>query len=116
MPSTALDETSSTDVGFWDLFGVVGLDQSKLKMWSSHWKDPKRRPQRGPFWDLSSPFLLQFSCMPNATSEQTGTPDVGFGDFFGVGGLDQSKLMMLWSHWKDPKRGPQRIFWILPDR
>ena len=54
----------------------------------------------------------QVSCKPSATAVETSAPDVEFGDFFVVGGVERSQLRMLSSHWKGPKRRPQnRSFW-----
>ena len=61
MPSTTSEETSATDVCFGDLFGVGGLDQSRLWMWSSLQKDPKRRPQHGSFFCFS-PIATFLAC------------------------------------------------------
>jgi len=36
----------------------------------------------------------QFSCRPSAASEEPSATDVGFGDFFGVGQVEKSKLRM----------------------
>jgi len=49
----------------------------------------------------------QFSCKPSATAVKTSTPDVDFGDFFGVGEVEGSQLRMWSSHWKGLKRRPQ---------
>jgi len=62
----------------------------------------------------------QISCMPSATAVETSTPDVDFGDFFGVGGAEGSQLRMWSLHWKGPKRRPQNrsfsdFFVLLPD-
>jgi len=62
----------------------------------------------------------QISCMPSRTAVETSTPDVDFGDFFGVGGVEGSQLRMWSSHWKGPKRRPQNrsfshLFCLLPD-
>jgi len=54
-PSATAVETSAPDVDFGDCFGVGGVEGSQLRMWSSHWKGPKRRPQSGSLWDFSSP-------------------------------------------------------------
>jgi len=48
-------ETSTPDVDFGDFFGVNGLEGSQLRMWSSHCKGPKKRPQNGSFWDFCPP-------------------------------------------------------------
>jgi len=50
------------------------------------------------------PPRCQISCMPNATAVETSTPDVDFGGFFGVGGVEGSQLRMWSSHWKGPKK------------
>ena len=42
----------------------------------------------------------QISCKPRATAVETSAPDVDFGDFFGVGGVEGSQLRMWSSHWK----------------
>jgi len=55
MPNATAVETSTPDVDFGDFFGVNGLEGSQLRMWSSHCKGPKRRPQNGSFWDFCSP-------------------------------------------------------------
>jgi len=49
----------------------------------------------------------QISCMPSATAVETSAPDVDFGDFFGVGGVEGSQLRMWSLRWKGPKRRPQ---------
>jgi len=98
-------ETSAPDVDFGDFVGVGGVEESQLRMWSSHWKGPKRRPQNGSFWDFSP--RCQFSCKLSAMAVETSTPDVDSGDFFGVGGVEGSQLRMWSSHWKGPKRRPQ---------
>jgi len=45
-----------------------------------------------------------FLCTPSTASEGPDATDVGFGDFSGVGGVEQSQLGMLSCHWKDAKR------------
>jgi len=77
-------ETSTPDVDHGDFFGVGGVEGSQLRVWSSHWKGPKRRPQSGPLTDFFSQLT---SCKPSATPVETSAPDVDFGDFFGVGGV-----------------------------
>jgi len=43
---------------------------------------------------------------------ETSAPDVDFGDFFGVGGVEGSQLRMWSSLRKGPKRRPQNgSFW-----
>jgi len=54
----------------------------------------------------------QISCKPSATAAVTSAPDVDFGDFFGVGGVEGSQLRMWSSNWKGQKRRPQNgSFW-----
>jgi len=54
---------------------------------------------------------FQISCMHRRTAVDTSTPDVDFGDFFGVGGAEGSQLRMWSLHWKGPKRRSQnRLF------
>jgi len=172
-------DTSTPDVDFGDFFGVGGVEGNQLRMWSSHWKGPKRRPQNRSFshfflsvarfracpaerrWrhapltlTLGTSLVLvewkeansgcghcigrvpkedlktgrsrvfshrfQISCMRRRTAVETSAPDVGFGDFFGVGGVEGSQLRMWSSHWKGPKRRPQNrsfshFFSPLPD-
>jgi len=48
-------ETSAPDVEFGDFFGVGGVEGSQLRMWSLHWKGPKRRSQNRLFSDFFSP-------------------------------------------------------------
>jgi len=62
----------------------------------------------------------QISCMPSRTAVETSAPDVDFGDFFGVGGVEGSQLRVWSLHWKGPKRKPQNrsfldFFSLLPD-
>ena len=54
-PVVTSEEPGNTDVGCGDFFGVGRVEGSQLRMWSSHWKGPKRRPQNGSIWDFSSP-------------------------------------------------------------
>jgi len=49
-------ETSTPDVDFGDFFGVGGAEGSQLRMWSLHWKGPKRRSQNRSFSHFFSPF------------------------------------------------------------
>jgi len=53
-PSATAVETSTPVVDFGDSFGVGGVEGSQLRMWSSHWKGPKRRPQN----DVAHRFFL----------------------------------------------------------
>jgi len=48
-------ETSAPDVDFGAFFGVGGAEGSQLRMWSLHWKAPKRRSQNRSFSDVFSP-------------------------------------------------------------
>jgi len=56
MPSRTAVETSAPDVDFGDFFGVGGVEGSQLRMWSLHWKGPKRRSQNRSFSHFFSPF------------------------------------------------------------
>jgi len=47
MPSAASEQTSATVVGFDGFFGLGGVQQSKLRMQSSHGMDPKRNNNMG---------------------------------------------------------------------
>jgi len=62
----------------------------------------------------------QISCMHLRTAVETSAPDVDFGNFFGVGGVEGSQLRMWSLHWKGPKRRSQNrsfldVFALLPD-
>jgi len=59
-----------TDDGFGGFFVVGGVEQSKLRMLSWHWKGPKRRPQHGLFWDFSSPLLVFMHAQPHGRGDQ----------------------------------------------
>jgi len=52
------------------------------------------------------PLVASFLCVPSAKSEEPSATDVGFEDFFGVGGVEKRQLVMWSSHWKDTKRRP----------
>jgi len=56
MPSRTAVETSTPDADFGDFFGVGGAEGSQLRMWSLHWKGPKRRSQNRSFSGFFSPF------------------------------------------------------------
>jgi len=74
------------------------------------WKGAKRSPQNWSFWDFCP--CCQFLCMPSTASEGPNATDVGFGNFFGVGGVEESQIGMWSCHWKDAKRRPQNwSFW-----